>query len=347
MELRRLGNSGLSVPRLALGAMTFNGDEPRLKLVGNTGLAEATRMVDRCLEAGASLFDTADVYGKGTSESILGAALGRRRGNALIATKAGLRMGTGPFETGASRRHLIEACEGSLRRLGTEWIDLYQLHSFDALTPLEETLDALALLVRQGKVRYLGVSNYAAWQLMKALGLADAGGLPRFIAHQICYSLVNRDAEHELVPLALDQGLGHLVWSPLAFGFLSGKFQRGAERDPNARLGMGGDPNLFDWEAGFRVLDVVREVAAERSVSPAQVALNWLCAKPTVASVLIGARTEAQLEDNLAAAAWSLTEAEVARLDAAGPPRLPYPLWHQRTYAVERNPPPPGFAQAP
>lgn len=343
MQQRRLGGSGLQVPVLALGAMTFNGDNPRLRAVGTTGLAEATRQVDRCLDAGVRLFDTADVYGQGESERILGQALGKRRPDALIATKAVLRSGPGPFDAGASRRHLIEACDGSLRRLGTDWIDLYQLHGFDALTPLEETLDALATLQRQGKVRYLGVSNYPAWQLMKALALADASGLPRFVSHQLHYSLVNRDAEHELLPLGLDQQVGSLVWSPLAFGFLSGKFERGAERDRGARLGMGEYPFMFDWEKGFAVLDVVREIAAERRASPAQVALNWLAAKPTIASILIGARTEAQLADNLAAAAWSLSAEEVARLDAAGPPRVPYPQWHQRAYAAERNPPLPGF----
>ena len=343
MQLRRLGGSGLQVPLLALGTMTFNGDNPRLKAVGTTGLADATRQVDRCLEAGACLFDTADVYGQGESERLLGQALGRRRPGALIATKAVLRSGPGVFDAGASRRHLIEACEGSLKRLGTDWIDLYQLHGFDALTPLDETLEALAALLRQGKVRYLGVSNYPAWQLMKALGLADAAGLPRFVSHQLHYSLVNRDAEHELLPLGLDQQVGSLVWSPLAFGFLSGKFARGAERDRSARLGMGEYPFLFDWERGFRVLDVVRDIAAERRASPAQVALNWLAAKPTIASILIGARTEAQLADNLAAAGWSLTAAEVARLDAAGPPTVPYPQWHQRNYAPDRNPPLPSF----
>lgn len=339
MDLRFLGRSGLQVSTLGFGAMTFGNPETggAMSNVGSVELAEARRHVDLCLEAGVTLFDTADVYALGRSEEILGAALKERRKDVVVATKAFARMGPGAHDRGLSRRHLIAACEDSLRRLGTDWIDLYQLHGFDALVPLEETLRALDTLVRDGKVRYIGCSNFFGWQLMKALGLSERMGTERFVSQQIQYSLMVRDAEQEMLPCGHDQGVGALIWSPLAQGFLSGKFRQG-QAAPAARLHRSGRLSAYDNPRGDAVLDVVLAIAAEREVSATQVALNWLLARPGVTTVLFGARTQEQLLDNLGAREWTITADEVARLDRASQTEQPYPAYFYRTSAPDRNP---------
>jgi aryl-alcohol dehydrogenase-like predicted oxidoreductase len=306
--------------------------------VGSTHVDEARRLVDLCLEAGVNLFDTADVYSQGASEEILGQALGKRRGDVILATKVHGRMGDGPNDVGQSRHHIIRACEDSLRRLGTDYIDLYQVHGFDALTPLEETLGALDDLVRSGKVRYIGCSNYSAWQLMKALCVSERKGLERFASQQVYYSLVARELEYELVPLSLDQGLGILVWSPLAGGFLSGKFRRGQAGPEGTRRSQRGDPGTIDEEKGYGIVDVLEEIAREHDATIAQAALNWVLRKPGVTSVIVGARTEEQLRDNLEAASWQMTEEEVRRLDEVSATPPIYPYWHQRRFNSERIP---------
>ena len=338
METRYLGGTGLRVSALAFGAMTFGGRDSRFfERIGTTEGEEARRMVDMCLDAGVNLFDTADVYSDGRSEEILGAALGRRRPDVILATKLHGRTGEGPNDVGASRHHVLRACEASLRRLGTDWIDLLQLHGFDARTRVEETLRALDDLVRAGKVRYIGCSNFSAWHLMKALWASERERLERFASVQAYYSLAQRDVEFELVPLALDQGIGILVWSPLSAGLLTGKFRRGqAAADGSRRAAMGGSPGGIDEDRAFDTVEVLDEVAAAHGATVAQAALAWLLAKPGVTSLVVGARTPEQLADNLAAASWSLTPAEVARLDAVSAPRAPYPYWHQRTYNSDR-----------
>lgn len=338
MDHRFLGRSGLQVSTLGFGAMTF-GNPPEgggMSHVGSVELAEAQRHIDMCLAAGVNLFDTADIYAAGRSEEILGQALGSRRRDVVLATKAFAPMGAALHDGGLSRRHLITACEDSLRRLGTDWIDLYQVHSFDALVPLEETLRTLDNLVASGKVRYIGCSNFAGWQLMKAQGLAEKAGSERLISQQIQYSLMVRDAEQEMLPCGLDQGVGALIWSPLAQGFLSGKF-RGHSTE-GARLLRSGRLSAYDNARGDAVLDVVLDIAAQREVSATQVALNWLLERPGVTSVLFGARTEAQLLDNLAARQWTITAAEIERLDRASQTDLPYPAYFYRTMAGRRNP---------
>jgi aryl-alcohol dehydrogenase-like predicted oxidoreductase len=338
MEMRFLGSSGLKVSALAFGTMTFGGTNEFFRQVGSTQVDEARRLVDLCLEAGVNLFDTADVYSQGVSEEILGQALGKRRGDVILATKLHGRMGDGPNDVGQSRHHIIRACEDSLRRLGTDYIDLYQVHGFDALTPLEETLGALDDLVRSGKVRYIGCSNYSAWHLMKALCISERKGLERFVSQQVYYSLIARELEYELVPLSLDQGLGILVWSPLAGGFLSGKFRRGQPGPEGTRRSQRGDPGTIDEEKGYDIVDVLEEIAREHEATIAQAALNWLLHRLGVTSVIIGARTEEQLRDNLEAASWEMTDEEVRRLDEASatPPIFPY--WHQRRFNTERIP---------
>ncbi len=336
MEIRTLGRSGLRVPAFGFGAMTFGG-EGRFSRIGTTGVEEARRIVGLCLDAGVDFFDTADVYSFGKSEEILGQALGAKRKDAIVATKAFLAMGSGDNNKGASRRHLVAACDASLKRLGTDWVDLYQLHHYDGLTPLEETVAALDTLVRAGKVRYVGCSNYAGWQLMKALAVADRQGASRYISQQIYYSLLAREAENELVPLGLEEGVGILIWGPLAWGLLSGKFRRGQPLPEGARGGAGG-PNKPDMEHLHAIVDVAAGIAASRNASVAQVALNWLAAKPGVTTVLIGARDEAQLTDNLAATKWQLNAEETARLDTVSRPLRPYPYWVQKTYCSDRNP---------
>jgi aryl-alcohol dehydrogenase-like predicted oxidoreductase len=336
MEYRALGRSGLRVSVLTMGTMTFGGTGG-FAAVGTTDVDEARRQVDRCLDVGINLIDTADVYSDGRSEEILGEVLHGRRDQVLVATKVRMPMGSGPNDAGLSRHHVTTGCEASLRRLRTDHIDLYQVHEWDGLTPLEETLEALEALVRSGKVRYVGASNYAGWQLMKALGTADRHGLPRFVSQQIYYSLQARDAEYELIPAAVDQGLGVLVWSPLAGGLLSGKYRRDQQPAAGSRqLSDWNEPPVYDREKLYDTVDVLVDIGAARGVSAAQVALAYLLGKPAVTSLVIGARTSEQLEDNLAAADLALTAAERARLDKVSAPPLLYPYWHQAKTARDR-----------
>ena len=336
MRYRQLGASGLRVSELTMGTMTFGG-KGGFASVGSTGVDEARRQVDQCLDAGVNLIDTANVYSDGLSEEILGEVLEGRRDEVLVATKARMPMGDGPNDAGLSRHHLVAQCEASLRRLRTDHIDLYQVHEWDGQTPLSETLQALDDLVRAGKVRYVGCSNYAGWQLMKALGVAEREGLGRFCSQQIHYTLQAREAEYELLPIAIDQGLGVLVWSPLAGGLLSGKYRRGAPGPEGSRLLSGWDePPVRDQDKLYDIVDVLVEVAAARGASPAQVALAWLLERPAVTSVIVGARTSEQLTDNLGAAALSLTADELARLEQVSRPPLLYPYWHQAKTAADR-----------
>ncbi len=329
MEMRRLGASGLQVSALGFGTMTFGGVD-NFSAVGTTQVDEARRLLDVCLEAGVNLFDTADVYSQGASEEILGQALQGRRDDVILATKVHGRMGPGPNDIGQSRHHIIRGCEASLKRLGTDYIDLYQVHGFDGLTPMEEMLRALDDLVRAGKVRYIGCSNYSGWHLMKALGISERDGLERFVSQQVYYSLVARELEYELVPLALDQGIGGLIWSPLAGGFLSGKYRRGQDGPQDTRRPQRGDPGTINEEQGFDVVNVLDEIAQAHEATIAQAALNWLLRKPGVTSVLVGARREEQLLDNLKAATWTMTADEVRRLDEGSATPPIYPYWHQR-----------------
>ena len=336
MEHRQLGASGLRVPVLCLGTMTFGGRD-RFSLVGSTDVSGARRQIDMCLDAGVNFIDTADVYSNGVSEEIVGEAVAGRRDDFILATKARMPMGEGPNDAGLSRHHLTRAVEASLRRLGTDYIDLYQVHEWDGHTPLEETLDTLDGLVRQGKIRYVGASNYAGWQLMKALAISDRRGGARFVSQQIHYTLQAREAEFELVPLALDQGLGILVWSPIAGGLLSGKIRRGQEGPEGSRaVSDWGEPPVYDVDALYDIIDVLVEIGEAHGVSAAQVALAWLLTRPAVSSVIIGARTDEQLADNLAAAELVLSEAEVARLEEVSRPPLIYPHWHQARTASDR-----------
>ena len=336
MRYRQLGASGLRVSVLAMGTMTFGG-KGGFASVGSTGVDEARQQIGRCLDAGINLIDTANVYSNGMSEEIVGQVLEGSRDDVLLATKARMPMGDGPNDAGLSRHHLITQCEASLRRLRTDHIDLYQVHEWDGQTPLEETLEALDDLVRSGKVRYVGCSNYAGWQVMKALGIAERRGLSRFVSQQIHYTLQAREAEYELVPISVDQGLGILVWSPLAGGLLSGKYRRGEPGPAGSRLLSGWDePPVRDEDKLYDIVDVVVEVAKGRGVSPAQVALAWLLERPAVTSVVVGARTGEQLADNLGAADLSLTQEERARLDAVSQPPLLYPYWHQAKTAADR-----------
>ena len=331
-----LGASGLKVSALTMGTMTFGG-RGGFANVGTTGVDEARRQVELCLEAGINLIDTADVYSGGLSEEILGQVLHGRRDEVLIATKVRMGMGPGPNDAGLSRHHILSGCEASLRRLGTDHIDLYQVHEWDGLTPLEETLEALDLLVQAGKVRYVGASNYTGWQLMKALGTAERTGLPRFVSEQIYYSLQARDAEYELIPAAVDQGLGVLVWSPLAGGLLSGKYRRAQEPPAGSRqLTDWNEPPVYDQERLYDTVEVLVAIGAEHGVSAAQVALAYLLGKPAVTSLIVGARTTAQLMDNLAAADLVLTADERDRLDKVSAPPLIYPYWHQAKTARDR-----------
>jgi aryl-alcohol dehydrogenase-like predicted oxidoreductase len=343
MQYRRLGRSGLSVPALSLGTGTFGGGNEFFKAWGDTDAAGARRLVDVCLDAGLTMFDSADTYSNGLAEEVLGAAVKGRRDRVLISTKATFRSGDGPNDVGSSRFHLVRSCEAALRRLGTDYIDLYQMHTFDAATPVEETVAALDDLVRAGKVRYVGCSNFSGWHLMKSLAVSDRYGLARYVAHQAYYSLVGRDYEWELMPLGLDQGVGCLAWSPLGWGRLTGKVRRGQPLPATSRLHsrVSNDkaPPLAD-EYLYRVVDALDAVAAEAGKSVPQVALNWLLRRPTVASVIVGARDEGQLRENLGAVGWALTAEQVARLDAASVATPAYPYWHQRNTFAERNPPP-------
>ncbi|GAB7524934.1 aldo/keto reductase [Paraburkholderia sp. 2C] len=336
MEYRQLGRSGLMVSTITLGTMTMGG-KGKFAHVGNVGLDEARRQIDMCLDAGVNLIDTADVYSDGASEEIVGAALGGKRKNGvLIASKARFAMGDGPNDRGLSRYHLVRACEASLKRLNTDVIDLYQVHEWDGITPLEETLEALDLLVRQGKIRYVGCSNYSGWHLMKALHISERDRLPRFISQQIHYTLEAREAEYELAPIAQDQGLGILVWSPLAGGLLSGKHRRDTTPEGTRQLAGWTEPPIRDAERLWNIVDVLVDVAAEHDVSGARVALAWLLGRPAVSSVVIGGRNDNQLRDNLAAADLKLTPEQRARLDEVSLPPLLYPYWHQSWTASER-----------
>jgi aryl-alcohol dehydrogenase-like predicted oxidoreductase len=336
MEFRQLGASGLRVSVLSLGTMTFGG-RGKFANVGSTDLEQAARQIDRCLDAGINVIDTADVYSGGLSEEIVGQALKGRRDRVVLATKGRMPMGDGANDAGLSRHHLISACEASLRRLGTDHIDLYQVHAWDGVTPLEETLDALDHLVDSGKVRYIGCSNYAGWQMTKALGISARAGHQRFISQQIYYSLQAREAEYEIIPAAIDEGVGILVWSPLAGGLLSGKYRRGQEGPAGARhLTEWNEPPVRDEEQLYDVIDALVEIAEAHGVSAAQVALSWLIGRPGVSSVVIGARTDEQLADNLSAARLELSADERARLDAVSEPPLLYPFWHQAATAGDR-----------
>ena len=343
MEQRQLGRSGLMVPALTLGTGTFGGGNEFFKAWGASDVAEAKRLIDICLEAGLTMFDSADGYSNGMAEEILGAAIKGRRSQVLISTKGSFRRGPGPNDVGSSRHYLPRAVDASLRRLGTDYIDLYQLHAFDAVTPVEEVLGTLDELVRAGKIRYIGCSNFSGWHLMKSLAVSERHGLARYVAHQAYYSLVGRDYEWELMPLALDQGVGAVVWSPLGWGRLTGRIRRGAPLPDVSRLqsklAVDKGPQVPE-EYLYRVVDALDAVAKETGRSVPQVALNWLLQRPSVSTVIIGARNEAQLRQNLGAVGWKLSAGQVARLDEASAVPLPYPYWHQRGTFADRNPPP-------
>jgi aryl-alcohol dehydrogenase-like predicted oxidoreductase len=336
MKYRQLGRSGLRVSELTLGTMGFAGSG-KFRDVGEIDLDGARRQIDMALDAGVNLIDTADVYSDGASEEVVGEAVKGRRDQLLIATKARFEMGPGPNDAGLSRHHLIEACEASLRRLQTDHIDLYQVHEWDGQTPLEETLGALEHLVQSGKVRYVGCSNFAGWQMMKALGIAKRDRLPAFVSQQVYMSLQERSAEYEIVPSALDQGLGLLIWSPLAGGLLSGKYRRGQAPPDGARLaGEWSEPPVYDEDKLYDTIETLVAVAEDRGVSPAQVAIGWLLTRPGVSTVITAARTETQLADNLGAASLELTDDELSRLEAVSRPPLIYPFWHQYASANDR-----------
>ena len=339
MEYRHLGKSGLKVPALSFGTGTFGGQGPLFATWGNTDAAEARRLVDICLDAGLNLFDSADIYSGGAAESILGAAIKGRRDRVLISTKATFRFDDGPNNVGSSRFHLINAVDAALKRLGTDYIDLFQLHGFDAKTPVEETLSSLDDLFRAGKIRYLGVSNFSGWHLMKSLAAAERHGWSRYVANQTYYSLIGRDYEEELMPLGLDQGVGAVVWSPLGWGRLTGKIRRGQPLPATSRLRDNEFGPPVENERLFKVVDALDAIAAETGKSIPQIALNWLLQRPTVSSVVIGARNEEQLLQNLGAVGWSLTGEQMKALDEASATTPPYPYWHQRGFA-ERNPSP-------
>ena len=343
MEYRSLGASGFKVPVLTLGTGTFGGGNEFFKAWGASDVREASRLVDICLEAGVNMFDSADRYSGGLAEEILGQAIKGRRGAVLVSTKGTFRTGPGANDVGSSRHYLLRAVEASLRRLGTDYIDLYQLHGFDAQTPVEETLQALDDLVRAGKIRYIGCSNFSGWHLMKSLACSEARGLARYVAHQAYYSLVGRDYEWELMPLALDQKVSAVVWSPLGWGRLTGKIRRGQPKPEVSRLNtkvvLDNGPQVAE-EYLFRVVDALEMVGKECGKTVPQVALNWLLGRPSVGTLIIGARNEEQLRQNLGAVGWTLTPQQVAKLDAASTVALPYPYWHQRNTIAERNPPP-------
>lgn len=352
METRFLGRSGLKVSALGFGAGTFGGKGPLFSAWGNTDVTEARRMIDLSLDAGLTFFDTADVYSDGASESILGEALRGRRDRVILSSKTGLRLGEGANDAGTSRLRLLKAVDASLKRLGTDYLDLLQLHAFDAMTPIEETLSTLDDLVRAGKVRYLGVSNFSGWQLMKSLGIADRHGWSRYVANQTHYSLIGRDYEWELMPLGIDQGVGAVVWSPLGWGRLTGKLRRGQPLPATSRLHDTADvgPPVAQ-ERLFRIVDALDIVAEETGKSIPQIAINWLLQRPTVSTVLIGARNEEQLRQNLGAIGWQLSADQIARLDAASAMEAPYPYYpYWRGQFSERSPLPvqafPPFAGA-
>ena len=341
MEYRQLGKSGFKVPVLSLGTGTFGGQGEFFKAWGSTDVAQARSLIDICLDAGVTMFDSADIYSAGSAEAILGEAIkGRARDKLIISTKATFRSGQGANDVGSSRYHLVQAVDAALKRLGTDYIDLFQLHGFDARTPVEETLATLDDLVRAGKLRYLGVSNFSGWHLMKSLAAAERHGWTRYVAHQAYYSLVGRDYEWELMPLGIDQGVGAVVWSPLGWGRLTGKIRRGQPPPAGSRLHVTADsgPPVAD-ELLFNVVDALDAISKETGKTVPQIALNWLLQRPTVASVIIGARDAEQLKQNLGAVGWNLSAEQVARLDAASATTRAYPYWHQSGFA-ERNPSP-------
>jgi aryl-alcohol dehydrogenase-like predicted oxidoreductase len=342
MDYRLLGGSGFKVPVLSLGTGTFGGGSEFFKAWGTSGVAEATRLVDICLEAGLTMFDSADIYSGGLAEEILGQALKGRRDKTIISTKGTFRSGAGPNDVGSSRFHIIDAVHASLKRLGTDWIDLYQLHGFDSLTPVEEVLGTLDDLVRAGKIRYIGCSNFSGWHVMKSLAVSEKYGLARYVAHQAYYSLIGREYEWELMPLALDQKVSAVVWSPLGWGRLTGKIRRSQPLPPTSRLQSQKVIDLGPQVADdylYRVVDALDEIAHQTGKTVPQIALNWLLQRPSVANVIVGDRNEEQLRQNLGSIGWKLSTEQIALLDAASATPLTYPYWHQRGFA-ERNPPP-------
>jgi aryl-alcohol dehydrogenase-like predicted oxidoreductase len=344
MEYRQLGKSGIKVPELCFGCGTFGGhDNEFFQAWGASDVAEATKIVDICMEAGLNFFDTADIYSYGASESVLGGAIKHlKREDILISTKATFRFGAGPNDVGSSRYHLIQALEGSLKRLGTDYVDVYHLHGFDATSPVEETLYTLDKFVRDGKVRYIACSNFSGWHLMKSLSVSERYGWSRYVGHQVYYSLVGRDYEWELMPLALDQGVGALVWSPLGWGRLTGKIRRGSPIPVDSRLNsqmvIDAGPQVPE-ELLYKVVDAIDEIAKETGKTVPQIALNWVLRRPSISTAIIGARNEQQLRQNLAAVGWALTPEQIAKLDAASELPLAYPYWHQRQFQ-DRNPKP-------
>jgi aryl-alcohol dehydrogenase-like predicted oxidoreductase len=344
MQFRQLGGSGLKVPVLSFGTGTFGGGNKFFDAWGASQSEEATRIVDVCLEAGLNLFDSADIYSDGRAETVLASAIKGRRDAVLISTKATFRSGKSPNDVGSSRFHLVRAVEGSLKRLGTDYIDLFQLHGFDALTPVEEVLSTLDQLVRAGKIRYIGCSNFSGWHLMKSLAASDRHGWPRYVAHQAYYSLIGREYEWELMPLGLDQKVGAVVWSPLGWGRLTGKLRRGQPKPENSRIhdktNIDAGPQVED-DYLYKVIDAIDGIAKETGKTEPQIALNWLLQRPTVATVIVGARNEEQLKQNLGAIGWNLTADQVAKLDAASERPKTYPYWHQAGFS-ERNPFPTG-----
>ena len=339
MDYRFLGGSGLKVPVLSFGTATFGGVGNFFKAWGSTDVAEAKRLVDICLEHGVNFFDTANVYSAGRAEEVLGAALAGRRNDVLIGTKGTFPTSSAPNDVGSSRYTLIRACEASLRRLGTEHVDVYYMHGFDALTPVEETLRALDDLMRSGKIRYIGCSNFSGWHLMKSLSISERYGWARYVVNQAYYSLASREFEWELMPLALDQNVGTVVWSALAGGALSGKMRRGQAVPEHSRLSQGDFLAAARSDKLFDIVDVLDQVAAETGKTVSQVALRWVLQRPSVVSIVVGARNEAQLKENLGTVGWSLDDKQMARLDAASDVRPVYPYWHQREFSVI-NPPP-------
>ena len=339
MEFRQLGHSGLQVPVLSFGCGTFGGSNEFFKAWGASDVAEATRLVDICLDAGVNLFDTADIYSDGLSEEILGKAIAGRRNRVLISSKATFPTGAGPNDLGSSRHHLLQACEASLRRLAVDHIDIYHMHGFDASTPVEETLQTLDTLVKSGKIRYIACSNFSGWHLMKSLSLSERYGWARYVGHQVYYSLIGREYEWELMPLGLDQKVGALIWSPLGWGRLTGRISRTRPIPEVSRLHKTAEyaPPVAN-EHLYKVVDALEDIARETGKTVAQIALNWLLQRPTVANVIIGARNEEQLRQNLAAAGWQLTKDHVAKLDAASATQAVYPYWHQRRTLPTRNP---------
>jgi aryl-alcohol dehydrogenase-like predicted oxidoreductase len=340
MEYRQLGGSGFKVPVLTLGTGTFGGHGDLFSAFGNSDVAEATRLVSICLDAGLTMFDSADVYSAGHAEEILGKAMAGRRDKVLISTKATFRFSDEPNDVGSSRFHLIKSVDAALKRLGTDYIDLFQLHAFDATTPVEEVLSTLDNLVRVGKIRYIGCSNFSGWHLMKSLAASDKYGWSRYVAHQAYYSLVGRAYEWELMPLALDQKVGAVVWSPLGWARLTGKIRRTHPLPPVSRLqsqaGVDAGPPI-DNEYLYRVVDAIDEIAKETGKTVPQIALNWLLLRPTVSTIIIGARNEEQLKQNLGAVGWNLTKEQITKLDAASWEQPVYPYWHQKFFG-ERNP---------